>query len=94
MALKKTSDRMSPSLSKIQRQLANVPARTYNFFVSVTPKDTGNARNKTILRGSTIQAKYPYARRLDQGWSPQAKQGMVKPTVKFLTRLLNSIIRK
>ena len=94
MALKKTSDSITPSLSKLQRQLANVPNNAHRFFVSVTPKDTGNARNKTALRGNTIEARYPYAQRLDKGWSKQAPTGMVTPTLRFLRRLLNSIMRK
>jgi hypothetical protein len=66
---------------------------TMNFFRDITPKDTGNARNKTTLRNDTIQARYPYAGRLDRGWSRQfGGQGMSRPTIKFLRRLVRSIL--
>jgi len=94
MALKKTLDRITPSLSKIQRQLDTVPAQAHKFFVSVTPRDSGNARSKTSLKGNVIEANYPYARRLDKGWSKQAPRGMITPTMRFLERLVRRIIRK
>jgi hypothetical protein len=85
---------MTPSLDKIQKQLQAVPSQAHRFFVSVTPRDTGNARSKTSLKGTTIEANYPYAQRLNKGWSKQAPQGMVAPTVKFIERLIRKIIRK
>jgi hypothetical protein len=94
MPIKKRSDNMTSSLNKIQRQLANVPSNAHRFFVSVTPKDTGNARSKTTLSGNRIDANYPYAQRLNRGWSKQAPRGMVQPTIRFLRRLIQSIIRK
>jgi hypothetical protein len=94
MSIKKTKDSITPSLSRIQRNLAQVPTRAYNYFVSVTPKDTGNARRKTTLKGNTIEANYPYAQRLDKGWSKQAPRGMVQPTIRFIQRLIRQIVRK
>lgn len=94
MGLKKNRDNITPALSRIQRQLQNVPAQTHKYFVSVTPKDTGNARTKTKLVGNTIEANYPYAQRLDKGWSKQSPRGMIEPTKKFLERLLRRIVRK
>jgi hypothetical protein len=41
----------------------------------------GNARRKTKLQGNEIQADYPYAKRLEEGWSTQAPDGMTKPTI-------------
>ena len=94
MGIKKVSDRITPSLDNLQRQLPRAVQQTYKYFVSVTPKDTGNARKKTKLVGNVIEARYPYARRLDEGYSKQAPKGMVEPTIKFLQRLLQRIIRK
>lgn len=94
MALKKLSDRITPSLENIQRQLPRAVQQSYKYFVSVTPKDTGNARRKTKLRGNTIEANYAYARVLDQGSSKQAPKGMVEPTMKFFEKLLDRIMRK
>ena len=47
------------------------PKKVYNEFVDNTPKDSGNARNKTKLKktqqGSEIVAKYDYSGVLDKG---------------------------
>lgn len=94
MTIKKTSDRMTSSLNNIQRQLPRVVQQSYKFFVSITPKDSGNARRKTKLKGNVIEARYPYARVLDKGSSKQAPRGMVEPTIKFFERLLRRIMRK
>jgi hypothetical protein len=53
----------------------------YPVFVKNTPIDTGNARAKTTKTATEIQASYPYAKRLDQGYSKQSRDGMTKPTV-------------
>jgi len=53
----------------------------YTYFRKVTPFRTGNAKQNTFLNGDTIEATYPYARRLDEGYSPQARDGMTRPTV-------------
>lgn len=44
----------------------------------------GNARRKTILRGNEVQANYPYAQRLEEGYSSQAPDGMTEPTIKSI----------
>lgn len=41
----------------------------------------GNARRNTELKGNEIQANYPYALRLENGYSSQAPQGMTEPTL-------------
>lgn len=94
MSIKLKVDNITPSLSKIQSSIPNVVQSTYKYFVSVTPKDKGNARNKTKLQGNTINADYPYAQRLNKGWSKQAPKGMVAPTIEFLKRALRRIVRK
>jgi len=59
-------------------------AEAYDVFVDNTPIKTGNARRNTDLKGDEIHADYPYATRLDNGWSRQSPQGMVEPTMEFL----------
>lgn len=44
----------------------------------------GNARRNTTLKGNTIDANYPYAKRLEEGYSSQAKDGMTEPTLKSI----------
>lgn len=86
---------MTPSLSRIQRDLDRIPQRAYDYWVRITPIDTGNARRQTRLEnGNTIAANYNYAVPLDRGWSKQARDGMSKPTGKFVEQLLRQTIRK
>lgn len=61
-----------------ERTLTNV---AYSAFVQNTPIKSGNARRKTTKTSNEINASYPYAKRLDNGWSKQSPQGMVKPTI-------------
>ena len=82
-------------LKTVQQQLANVPQEAYNYWRSITPYDTGNARRSTSLKGSTIEANYAYADRLDKGWSKQNQgKGMTKPTTDFIRRRVKQITGK
>lgn len=95
MSVRKTKDAVTASLRRVQSDLDKLPAQAYNFFVKATPKRTGNARRKTTLsQNKVINANYPYATRLDEGWSKQAPQGMTKPTTTFIQNLLKKIMRK
>lgn len=53
----------------------------YKEFVKNTPIRSGNARRKTRKSGNRIDADYPYAQRLEEGWSNQAPKGMTQPTI-------------
>lgn len=60
-----------------QREILDL---AYDVFKNTTPIRTGNARKKTKKEGTdTIFADYAYAKRLDQGYSRQAPDGMSKP---------------
>ena len=64
----------------------------FNVFYNNTPIRTGNARSHTVLAQNEIWANYPYATRLDQGYSKQRPKGMSNPTIKWLeTYLRNNI---
>jgi hypothetical protein len=56
----------------------------YAYFRDVTPYRSGNARSKTRRVNDEVRAQYPYAQRLDQGYSRQAPDGMTKPTIQFI----------
>lgn len=93
---------MSSSLKRIQKKLNVVPREAYKEFVSVTPIKSGNAKRKTTLKGKTIVADYPYAQVLDKGrhmtnrgmrGSNQAPKGMTKPTIEFIKRTIDKIIK-
>ena len=94
MTVRLTKDSMTASLAKIQRDLVAVPKEIYDYWRGITPVKSGNARRKTVLKGDTIHAAYPYAVPLDEGHSKQAPRGMSKPTEQYLKRLLDKKIRK
>jgi hypothetical protein len=94
MGIRKVSDRMTPSLRDIQKELKRFPKLAYDFFVGVTPRDKGNARNRTKLQGSKINADYPYAKPLDKGHSKQAPRGMTEPTIEYLKKQAKTRIKK
>lgn len=90
----KTQSRITGVLDRKSKSLGIVPQQAYTFFRDITPKDTGNARSKTTLtRNDTIRADYPYAQRLDNGWSKQfGGQGMSRPTIRFIRTLVRKIL--
>jgi uncharacterized protein YccT (UPF0319 family) len=88
------SSNYSAEIKKYQKQLATVPQEALSEFVALTPVDSGNARRNTSLHGNTIEANYPYAQRLDQGWSKQAPNGMTKPFEKWLEKKFKTIFGK
>jgi hypothetical protein len=59
-----------------------------------TPIDTGNARNNTKLSKDSILAQYPYAQRLNQGYSKQAPDGMSKPTDDYIKKYIANYSKK
>lgn len=83
-------------LDRIQQVIdpTKLAKEAYNYFVATTPIDTGNARRKTSLQGDEIHASYPYAKRLDQGWSDQAPKGMTKPTEQFISQYIKKELGK
>lgn len=87
-----TENTIPAATRRIRRQLDNLPDEAYNVFYKETPIRTGNARSKTRLRGDTIDANYPYAQRLDDGYSRQSPRGMILPTMQYLRKRLRQII--
>jgi hypothetical protein len=63
----------------------------YPVFYSNTPRRTGNAQNHTKVRQNMIEADYPYAQRLDNGYSSLKPQGMTKPTIKWFKDYIRRI---
>jgi hypothetical protein len=85
-------DKMTGQIDSIKRQLQRVPADGHKEFVKLTPIDRGNARRSTTLQGDQIQANYPYATRLDRGWSKQAPNGIVKPWEQWFRNRIRQIM--
>jgi hypothetical protein len=74
-----TTNRLNMILQNINSEkIADV---AYKTFKSVTPIRSGNARRKTKKEGKRIVADYPYAQRLEEGYSKQAPKGMTEPTI-------------
>lgn len=71
-----------------------IAKEVFSYFKSITPIDKGNARKNTKLNGDTIHANYPYATRLDTGYSKQAKDGMSKPTLEKLSELVKNNLKR
>lgn len=79
----------------------NISQVAYDTFKDVTPIGDpnrwkskykpknyrpGNAKRKTVLKGNEIDANYPYAKRLNEGYSSQAPKGMTEPTLEAVRK--------
>ena len=64
------------------------------YYKSITPIDSGNARRKTSVKGKSIHADYAYADRLDNGYSRQAPRGMSEPTIDYIDREMERLLRR
>lgn len=80
---------------KIENELNKVPAKATEFFKygAPTPIRSGRARRNTRLQGNEIVANYPYAQKLDEGYSKQAPEGMSKPTLEYIQRTVARIMK-
>jgi len=77
---------ISPALQSMKQKLNKLPDDAYKVFVKETPVRSGNARRNTKLKNNkkSIEANYPYAERLDTGYSKQSPQGMTEPTMDYI----------
>jgi len=91
MTVRVTRNTMSASLERIQREFDALPRQAFQVWLENTPQRSGNARRKTRLQGSRIQANYPYAEQLDQGSSSLSPQGMSQPTSDFIADRISRI---
>ena len=66
----------------------------YLYFKSHTPIKTGNARRNTYRNGDDIVGNYPYAQRLDEGYSRQAPRGMTEPTIEYMEQLFEQLLKE
>jgi hypothetical protein len=95
MSVRITQNKITPSLGRIRAKMDKLPKRAFVHWKKITPKKTGNAKRKTKLNRNVIEANYPYAQRLDEGYSKQAPRGMLEPTLKYVKTLLKGkILRK
>jgi hypothetical protein len=79
-------------LNKVKHE---VMKQALPIFIANTPKRSGNARRSTKLDSKdVIQAQYNYASKLDAGSSKQSPQGMTKPTIKEIQKIVSSVTKK
>jgi hypothetical protein len=78
--------KISRKLKHLEKALSpqKLAQEAYKVFRANTPIKSGNARRNTHLTGDTVQGDYPYATRLDNGWSRQSPDGMTIPTLEFI----------
>lgn len=92
--IKINDSKFGRKVKKLSEVPDQVTEEAYKYFKKTTPIRSGNARRKTKQKGNAIIADYPYARRLDEGYSRQAPRGMTEPTLKFIQRKMNQLIRR
>lgn len=85
-------DQITGDVDRIKKELAKVPNEGLKQFRDLTPIRSGNARRRTTLQGDTIQANYPYAQRLDEGYSKQAPKGMTLPWEQWFKKRIQQIM--
>jgi len=87
------NDKITSSIKSIKAKLKLLPQEAYKEFVKETPIRSGNARRSTKLNGNVISANYPYAKRLDEGYSDQSPDGMTTPTEAFIKKRVKQILK-
>ncbi len=95
MGLRIDTRQVSKAMKKLAKMPNEVMSDAYPFLKGKTPRDKGNARNKTRYRSRdlSIRSEYGYAGRLDEGWSKQAPRGFTEPTIKEIDKLIDQYIR-
>jgi len=84
--------------NKRMKELSKLPEHlldeALDFMKENTPADSGYARRNTKRKGSQIVSDYPYAGRLDEGYSRQAPNGFTEPTIEQLRKETDKFVRK
>lgn len=94
MKMKIDTKALEAELADMAELKTNLLQSAYKYFVSITPVRSGNARRNTKLTRDSIEADYPYAERLDTGWSKQFEgKGMTGPTEQFLENEVQNILK-
>lgn len=95
ISVKVDNTALTAKLKRQQKELALLPEQGLTEFQRLTPRRTGNARASTELTNNKmIVGDYPYAQRLDHGWSKQAPKGMIIPFTIWWNKQLTRIFRK
>ena len=84
MAIVGTS-KIKARMEEVERKVGRIKDFAADEFRKITPIRTGNARSKTNRINVGVEAAYPYANALNDGFSRQAPQGMTQPTVEKIS---------
>ena len=88
----------SKQFEKRMQELVEFPDILVEELLPIVKKETpirsGNARRKTKQQRNQIKSDYPYAGRLNDGWSKQAPKGFIEPSLKQLDRVVEKQLRK
>ena len=94
MRIKVDSRLFDKIIDNLEELPLDVMKQAHPFLRNETPIRSGNARNKTKRQGLKIKSNYPYAGRLDEGWSNQAPKGFTDPTIDQLDKLISRAIKR
>ena len=95
ISVKVDNSALNAKLRRQQKELALLPEQGLTEFQRLTPRRTGNARaNTELTNNKMIVGDYPYAQRLDNGWSKQAPKGMIIPFTVWWNKQVRRIFRK
>lgn len=90
----KFTDNITPVIKNMKKDIEDLPKKALKVFIENTPVNKGNARQKTKLKGKKqIAADYPYAKKLDEGFSKQNPEGMTKPTEEYIVEEFYKIMK-
>ena len=92
--IKVNAQQVESMFNDLEKMPKSVMKDAFRFYKNETPVRSGNARNKTKLRNKQIKSGYPYAGRLDEGWSKQAPKGMTEPTLDEIDNIIDKELRR
>ena len=96
MKLRVDASKALRKFDKIEEIPDDVLQEGFDVFYEETPVKSGNARRNTKFnkRKKRIHADYPYAQRLDDGWSKQSPKGMSEPAQKAMGKYADQVAMK
>ena len=94
LKIKVNTQQVESMFNDLEKMPKSVMKDAFRFYKNETPVRSGNARNKTKLRNKQIKSGYPYAGRLDEGWSKQAPKGMTEPTLDEIDNIIDKELRR
>lgn len=86
--MKIESNKFYKRLNKIEDLPELTMDKAFPVYRNETPIRSGNARNKTKHIRLKFFSNYPYAGRLDEGWSNQAPKGFSDPTIDYIEKFV------